>query len=138
MIEEDKKTNERTLFFFYYSGHGVLNSAGEVCAVVNPRLVDGKYTGKTESPLENKLKYFCRLPNLYIVALFDCCRDRVKTRGLDRNYSDTDDEDDDSSAIFYYGADAGKGVSAKSNVAESFFRDMYKEIDPLTGTVVLP
>lgn len=45
---------------------------------------------------------------------------------------------EDTSLIFYFGAKAGLGVQAKSEVAMSFFETMHSKIDPSTGAVILP
>lgn len=108
MTQADKDNNERTLFFFYYGGHGVLNAKGEVCAVTNPHFDQkkGEYKTKSQSPLQNKLHTLCSTDNLYVIALFDCCRDPYKnpTRGNNCDFDEDNREDDRSSAIFYFGA----------------------------------
>lgn len=63
-----KNTDEKILFFCYYSGHGFMDYLTRIY------LPEGKYY-----PLEEKLKIMKNsISDSYIVGVFDCCRKPLK------------------------------------------------------------
>ena len=69
MLAENAKEGENTLVFIYYAGHGV--SDNYTFALVN----DMK---RPWFPLEQNVRTLSKAEGSYIIALFDCCREKVK------------------------------------------------------------
>ena len=64
----------KTLLFVYYAGHGMMDNCTYV--VLN---------GKRMYPLEKMLRTLAKADGSYVVAVFDCCREKMPkeaTRGL--------------------------------------------------------
>ena len=70
---------QRTLFFFYYAGHGVMDNYTE--AVCN----GGERITKIRYPLEVQLKNLSYNKGTYVCAIFACCRVKLskEMRGID-------------------------------------------------------
>lgn len=64
----------KTLIFFYYAGHGAMQSGQSVCVLNETR----KFF-----PIEKQLRAIANLENSYVIALLDCCRETIReqTRG---------------------------------------------------------
>ena len=59
------KSKKKAIFFFYYSGHG--------------SVIDGLTVGHNvinqQIDIEKKVRKLAAYPNVYVIALFDCCRE---------------------------------------------------------------
>ena len=60
----------KTLIFFYYAGHGAMQSGQSVCVLNETR----KFF-----PIEKQLREIGKLENSYVIALLDCCRETIRT-----------------------------------------------------------
>jgi hypothetical protein len=72
LAENASDLNARMLIFFYYSGHGILQGGFTYGVTV---------TGD-KIRLDEMVKDLARCPDVYVIALFDCCREVTKGGSL--------------------------------------------------------
>ena len=120
------ESNERTLAFVYYAGHGMYDN--HLLLQLNEiRLY----------PIEKMLRSIAKADGSYVMALFDCCREKIskkETRGL----TEGGDEEDmfnptgmvvpesQENFIITYGCPPSEGVPAKSTIAKAYIRYLKK------------
>lgn len=131
-MQKNHINGEKTLFFVYYSGHGKMD---ERCIVV---LNEDK-----TFPLERKLRTLAIVESNYIIGLFDCCREKVRSqamRGESASSSSSGDEgeQDGENYLFTFGCPPTEGVPSRSTVSRSYLRHLRKNCHPETGQIALP
>ena len=120
ILKAKNDNDENTLLFVYYAGHGAMDNFSKI--ILNgPRMY----------PLEKILRDISRGRGSYVVALFDCCREKLpveSTRGLG-NGSIADDVDEDflnltnqENLVITFGCQPSSGVPQKSTIATAYFR----------------
>ena len=127
---------QRSLCFVYYAGHGVMDNM--TYAVCN----HADKASKIRYPLQQRLKALSQLPGAYVCGIFDCCRERISPamRGgfEDPSANDGVNESDYINHIFWFGCQENSGVSANSDIAVEFFRELRRVANPADGSVTLP
>ena len=91
--------------------------------------------------LESRLRAMGEEDNSYVIGIFDCCREAISPamRGGFKSAPDDDfDGDDYINHIFWFGCAENSGVSANSDIAVEFFREMKRVANPADGSVTLP
>lgn len=64
------------MFFFYFSGHGVIiNNTLTSCVGADGQLI----------PIEDWVRTLSMCPNTLSIGFLDCCRNRVDTKAVDDN-----------------------------------------------------
>ena len=63
----NKIAKKRTLVYVYYAGHGACDN--DTCIILNER--------SAMYPLEKMLRAISRMKDCYVIALFDCCREKL-------------------------------------------------------------
>ena len=134
-IQKDAMEGIQTLFYFYYAGHGMSDTN------LFLQLNEGKLY-----PIEKMLRSLAKADGSYVIALFDCCRERIiagATRGVNV------EEDDGMAAaseqipenhenfIITYGCPPTEGVPAKSTIAKTYMQYLKKSSDQ-NGYIQLP
>ena len=124
---------QKTLFFVYYAGHGVMDNYTE--AVCN----GGEKATKLRYKLEENLIALSQNPGCVVTAIFACCRAKLSNemRGGVQNRS-VEDIDEDQKYIFFYGCPPNSGVQANSNISIDFFVELKKQANNEDGSVILP
>lgn len=74
MAHRTKDGSKRVLVYVYYSGHGVMDTTTKI--VLNEEDEVFRYFS-----MEAKLSIAAKYQNTYVVAVFDCCRERLPTEG---------------------------------------------------------
>jgi len=122
--------------FVYYAGHGIM--ANTTYAVCN----EGVKRTKIRYPLELNLRSLSTEKGGYVVAIFDCCRERLSNAmsgSSDPNAEPREiDMDEYVNYIFWFGCPPNSGVSASSTIAVDFFKQLKKVARPHDGSFVLP
>ena len=79
-------------------------------------------------------------PGGYVIAIFDCCRERISDamRGGAEAPAQVEDMDDYCNFIFWFGCQPNSGVSAASTIAVDFFKQLKQRARPHDGSVILP
>ena len=67
-IYENNKNGQNTLLFVYYAGHGMMDNY--TYSVLN----GGR---RYKYPLEKMLRTAAKMNGSYIIAAFDCCREKL-------------------------------------------------------------
>ena len=99
---------------------------------------------KIRYPLQQRLKALSQLPGAYVCGIFDCCREAISLAmrgGKNDNDNPADDNFEGSdyiNYIFWFGCQENSGVSANSDIAVEFFKEMKKVANPADGSVTLP
>ena len=96
---------------------------------------------KLRYPLEQQLRSLATEPGAYILAIFDCCRERLSEAmrgGADAPAQDVADLEDYCNYVFVFGCPPNSGVSASSTIAVDFFKQLRNVARPHDGSVVLP
>ena len=110
----------RTLFYFYYAGHGMSDNNLHL-QLNEPKLY----------PIEKMLRSLAKADCSYVIALFDCCREKISqeaTRGMGAEEDDglaaaaESMSENHENFIMTYGCPPTEGVPAKSTIAESYMR----------------
>ena len=130
------------MVFVYYAGHGAMDS--ETSMILNG--------ASTMYPLEKMLRVLAGMSRTFVVALLDCCREKVdstKWRGTN-NKADVDPDllalfamQDDiqqkntTNYLITYGCPPDTGVPAKSTIAVAYFKFLNSQKDN-KGKVTLP
>ena len=65
-LHKSSMQGEKTLVFSYYAGHGMSDNNLQL-QLNEPRLY----------PMEKMLRSLAKADNSYVMALFDCCRERI-------------------------------------------------------------
>ena len=68
-LANNEKEGENTLVFVYYAGHGVSDNYS--FALVND-------INRPWFPIEQNVRVISKAVGSYIIALFDCCREKIK------------------------------------------------------------
>lgn len=95
------------MVYVYYSGHGMMDTLTKiVCNVENSfyRYWD----------LELKLQVMSKTPNVFVIGVFDCCREMMKATEHVQNVIMDDSVSGDQDLYITFGCTPGKGVSQKS------------------------
>ena len=66
-----KKEGKRTFIFFYFGGHGV-NDDGNLYAICNSEDVS-----QMSFPLDQFLRSIGKMDGAYVLAVLDCCREKM-------------------------------------------------------------
>ena len=101
-----EQLEENTLVFIYYAGHG--QSDNYSFAMLNEAKL---------FPLEQQVRVLARMKGSYVIALFDCCREKAKT-GLGHGSSSSDQQED---FIITFGCPPTSTVPARSTIAHEYF-----------------
>ena len=94
-------------------------------------------------PLEKMLRSLAKADGSYVVALFDCCRERFvagATRGAGSEANTFDvcaKAEADENFVITYGCPPTEGVPAKSTIAAAYIKYLKKAADP-QGNIALP
>ena len=116
-----------TLLYVYYAGHGMMDNC-TYCVLNGPRMY----------PLEKMLRTLAKADGSYLVAVFDCCREKVEQQAMRGLKADTEglehdgDEwigqpkDSQENIIITYGCQPSAGVPQKSTIANTYFRYLRK------------
>ena len=90
------------------------------------------------------LRSLAKADGSYVVALFDCCRERIvagATRGAGTGEGGTMDlcanAENDENFVITYGCPPTEGVPAKSTIAHAYIKYLKKAADP-QGNIALP
>lgn len=139
-VYHDFKNGINTLVYVYYAGHGVMDNT--TYCVLN---------GAKMYPLEKMLRSFAKADGSYILAVFDCCREKLLqavSRGLGAGQEFDEDSptlgapiDCQENLIMTFGCRPSDGVPAKSTIATNYFKYMRRSANKLpTGdrVIVLP
>ena len=120
-----------TLLWVYYAGHGMMDNTTSI--ILN---------GPKTYPLERMLRGLAMAEGSYVIAVFDCCRERMQAlqmRGGNGPESPLEIEEDDcaydlngapagsqENLIMSFGCKPSAGVPAKSTLARTYFRYIRK------------
>ena len=122
--------------FVYYAGHGIM--ANTTYAVCN----EGVKRTKIRYALELNLRSLGTEKGGYVMAIFDCCRERLSEPMQGSNDPALEPRDIDMDEyvnyIFWFGCPPNSGVSASSTIAVDFFKQLKRVARPHDGSVVLP
>lgn len=116
-VYENFQEGSNTLLFVYYAGHGMMDNS-TYCVLNGARMY----------PLEKQLRSLAKADGSYVVAVFDCCREKLKkkaSRGFNPNEMKWNTLEDDSewlgapkgsqeNFIVTYGCQPSDGVPQKS------------------------
>ena len=136
IVDNWNRGKQKTFVFVYYAGHGIMdNTTYAVCNEATKR-------HKIRFPLELNLKALATEKGSYVVAVFDCCRERLSdamrgTGNTNQNLQDID-MDDYVNYIFWFGCPPNSGVSANSTIAIDLFKQLKRVARPYDGSVILP
>ena len=121
------------MVFAYYAGHGL--SDNNLYAQLNEARI---------YPLEKMLRSLAKADGSYVVALFDCCRERMvpgASRGAGADTAGMLDVETNMETaenfIITYGCPPTEGVPAKSTIAHAYIKYLKKAADP-QGNIALP
>ena len=115
------------MLFVYYAGHGVMDNT--TYCVLN---------GKRMYPMEKLLRVIAKQEGSYVMAVFDCCREKLppqKMRGGGGGAVIADEMPEDvelgqavnhENFIITYGCQPSSGVPVKSTLAKTYFRYLRK------------
>ena len=136
IVDNWNRGRQKTFVFIYYAGHGIMsNTTYAVCNEATKRT-------KIRYPLEMNLRSLGTERGGYVMAIFDCCRERLSDAmrgGGDPPEDNLDmDMDDYVNYIFWFGCPPNSGVSASSTIAVDFFKQLKRVARPHDGSVVLP
>ena len=141
----NSKNGDKTFIFIYYAGHGACDN--------NTYVITG---GGKMFALEKSIRILGRMPESYVISLFDCCREKIdegQWRGAGPNYVNIEammedlggrDQDDGGNqkgfvnTIVTYGCPPSQGVPAKSTIALSYFRQLKMSADSYDGMIKFP
>ena len=127
-LHKTSMDGEQTLVFTYYAGHGMSDNNLQL-QLNEERLY----------PIERMLRSLAKGDGSYVVALFDCCRERIiaeKQRGV---IADEDDAiatagmvlpESHENFIITYGCPPTEGVPAKSTIAKAYVKYLKKSANP--------
>ena len=96
------------MFYFYYAGHGVIYGTSTSTQIV---CSDGR-----RFPWEAELAALSNYNHTYILAFFDCCRVRIKSKALTRGPEQIDSEQRGNLKIIF-AVEAGKAAPEESKLA---------------------
>ena len=136
-----KLEGRRILTFCYYGGHGTQDNY--VRSVLNSNSHRYFYN------LEEQLRMLAKGPSVYVVGLFDCCRERsfssestprtdseeVQTRGSPGSIESMVEKDEN--LIFAFGCPPSRMTAVQSTLVKDFFEFLLKDADQ-TGFISLP
>ena len=132
-IQQAAMRGERTLIFTYYAGHGLADNN------LHAQLNEAKIY-----PIEKMLRSLAKAEGSYVVALFDCCRERLApgaSRGAETEQAGMLDVQSNTETttnfILTYGCPPSEGVPAKSTIAHAYIKYLKKAADP-QGRIGLP
>jgi len=131
--QENHMEGKKTLFFIYYSGHGMMDT--QTMAVLNKK---DKYT----FPLERKIRTLGMVEDTMIISLFDCCREKMP-KTASKGITDGDDEDEGPSKetdkyALTFGCSPTYGVEATANIAGQYLRHLRNFASEHDDKIVLP
>ena len=98
-------------------------------------------TNKTLYPFQEKLMEISTLPGVYVSGIFDCCRVRISPEMRDDSDGpppESFESNGNANYIFWFGCQENSGVSANSDIAVEFFRELRRVANPADGSVTLP
>ena len=136
-----KLEGRRILTFCYYGGHGTQDNY--VRSVLNSN------SGHCFYNLEEQLRILAKGPSVYVVGLFDCCRERsISTDSSPRADSDETETrgtlgyiermvEKDENLIFAFGCPPSRMTAVQSTLVKDFFEFLLKDADQ-TGFISLP
>ena len=83
----------------------------------------GPSKSKFSYPLQERLQGISQNPGVYVLGVYDCCREKLsmQMRGTGAREYDNLDEVDDQNSIFWFGCGENRGVDEKSNLCVDFF-----------------
>ena len=119
------ENEEKTLVFIYYAGHGV--SDNYTFAMLNDPT-------RPQFPLEQQVRTLSKQAGSYVVALFDCCRERVK---VPKAMSSAAHGGADENFIITFGCPPTATVPARSTIARAYFTFLRDAADD-EGAILLP
>lgn len=117
--EAHSNPEEKFLFWFYFSGHG-LNRGGIQHVLLNEK--PGEDGSLKTFNSENMLRKLAENDNCRVVAVHDCCREKMEADTRDQEQHDAQN------LIQIYGCPPGLGVSADSNISEDLIKMMQDDI----------
>ena len=117
---------EQTFLLFYYSGHG-LQDAMTLAACNEDK----------NFPIEKMIRILATIQKSYIVAVFDCCRQKLKqaTRG---GAEEEESKAEANNLVLTFGCQPDDTVPERSTIAVAFFEKLRSKANAATGEVSLP
>ena len=90
LLQADMSTNTRLFLYVYYAGHGVMFDNSPTTQVVLNEADESKRYARLEFNLYNMAS--C-LKNIFIIVVFDCCRERQSKEPIRRRGADAQEEE---------------------------------------------
>ena len=133
---------ESTFVYFYFAGHGAQDNSTSM-------ILNGE---STMFPIEKMLRVIAGMKGTYVVALLDCCREKIdltKWRGTSNHADlspdleslfaaqDTIQQRHDTNLLITYGCPPSQGVPAKSTIAVAYFKFLNGQKNQ-KGEITLP
>ena len=130
-IQRSVADNEKTMVFMYYAGHAMQD-----------RNVQLQLNQDKLYPMEQMLKTLAKAEGAYVVALYDCCRERI----IDNKQSESIEEDIKSritltqtkNYIATYACEVTEGIPAKSTIAKAYMKYIKSMTKKTDGYLALP
>ena len=82
LIRANAKAGKRTFVYFQYGGHGFVDDDGFTQALCNIEVTDDEEYDRQLYPIEKQLRTLAEYPDVYILAVLDCCRERIEKREI--------------------------------------------------------
>ena len=139
------KAGERTFVMFQYGGHGLQdNFTFAMCSTIE--------RNKIAFPIEKKVRDLSEVPSCYVVALFDCCREKMtikevqegKMVKVDGRGGGMMEEEEDFSVVkardlmIVFGCPPNSYTPAESTLTVGWFTTLNDMSDRVDKVVVLP
>ena len=126
-LNNNAQQGERTCVFFYYAGHGMQNNY--TFCVLND---------KRNFAIEQNLRILASIPKAYVVALLDCCREKLSEAMRGGNTEQpAEEEEEGMNLVITFGCPPSSGTPAKSEIAVAYFDRLRQKAD-VDGSVILP
>ena len=93
---------------------------------------------QTPYPFEKEVRDMSKIPNAYVIVIFDCCRKNLNNPLMPpSNASEMEQDKVTRNLIIINGCPPNRAVSARSTIAGEFINNLNDWIDP-NGTIILP
>ena len=81
LIRKNSKAGKKTFIYFQYGGHAFLDNVGNIEALCNIEVPCDEDDCYQRFPLDSHLLNLAKLTNVYILAVLNCGREAIPTRG---------------------------------------------------------
>ena len=90
-------------------------------------------------PIEKQLRMLANESGAYVIAVLDCCRERlpVATRGTGENVEFAE-IDSGMNLILTFGCEPSRTTAAKSTISKEYFQNLSDQADGYSGEVSIP